>query len=231
MSRNFEKESLLFRLRLRRNLLLSMLLLGSVNFVRAQSLSPYFGFGGVRDGVGTTNNTTALCPTGLLFDGVICEPGTAISGLFGVVGADFMFRTHLGINGEYLFRFSRAPFLPNAGLDFRPSFYDLNALYQPFSSKRIVPFLEGGIGLAKVSLYFNPQACVISTPCTDQSSALGSSNHFQLHGAGGVKVYIKGNIFVKPEFDLRWVRGLNQEFARSWVWGYTVGVGYTFGKR
>jgi len=219
------------KLTLRTVLLLSTMLLGSVSFVRAQRLSPYFAFGSLRDSVGTTNNTTAVCPTGSLFDGVICEAGPAMNGLFGVIGVDYMFKKHLGINGEYAFRFSRAPFLPDAGLTFRPSFYDVNALYQPFSSKRIVPLLVGGLGIAKVSLYFNPQACA-TTPCTDSSSSVfGSPNHFQLHGAGGAKVYIKGNIFVKPQFELHWVRGLNKEFNHDWVWGYTVGVGYTFGQR
>lgn len=212
-------------------LLLSTLLLGSVNFVRAQNVSPYFGLGSARDGVGTTNNSTAVCPAGLLFDGVICEPGPTMGGLFGVVGADFMFRPHLGVNAEYSFRFAQSPFLPLAGLNFRPSFYDLNAVYQPFSGKRrIVPILEGGIGIAKVSLYFNQQACV-ATNCTNSSSIFGSSNHFQLHGAAGVKIYVKGRLFIKPQFDLHWARQLNQEFARNTVPEYTVAVGYTFGGR
>jgi hypothetical protein len=90
----------LSKLMVRSILLLSTLLLGSANFVRAQRLSPYFGLGTARDSVGTTNTSTIVCPTGQLFDGLICEPGPKLGGLFGVVGVDFMFKPHLGVNGE-----------------------------------------------------------------------------------------------------------------------------------
>jgi hypothetical protein len=223
-----KKESFLSKLTLRTILLLSiLLLLGSVNFVRAQRVSPYFGLGTARDRAGTTNN---VCPAGQLFDGLLCEAGPTMGGLFGVVGVDFMFKKHLGINGEYAFRFARAPFLAGDGLKMRPAFYDLNALWQPISGRRIAPFLEGGIGGARVFLY-STGASITGVAGTSGFPAGSDTSHFQLHFAAGLKVYIKGNLFIKPQFDLHYARHLTDQFGRNVVVQFMGSVGYTFGGR
>jgi len=155
--------------------------------------------------------------------------GTATNGVF---GADYMLREHLGFNAEYAFRFAQASYLPEAGLNARPAFYDFNAVYQPGPShSRIVPALTGGVGGAKVSLYFNQQACAISNVCNSQSQFIGSANHFQVHGAVGVKIYVTPALFIKPQFDAHYVHNLDQQYERNFVPMYTVSVGYTFGRR
>jgi hypothetical protein len=218
----------LSKLALRRVLLLSILLWGSADLARAQGLriSPYFGFGGEKDRVGTTSNSTITCPTGQLFDGLICENGPAMGGLFGEAGVDVMFRPKLGVSAEYAWRFSRAAFLPADSLDFRPSFYDVNALWQPFG-KRVAPVLEGGFGEAKISLYSTGTPI---TGVTNRSSfsAGSDTNHFQLHGAIGLKFYLRGNLFFKPEFDLHYVTKFTDQFGRNLVIGYMIQVGYSF---
>ena len=206
-----------------------MLLLGSVNFLGAQTVSPYVGVGSARDRAGTS--TAQGCPTGELFDGQFCEAGPAMGGLFGVFGVDFMFKRHLGVSGEYAFHFARASYLPSDGLSMRPSFYDLNVLWQPVSGKRIVPYLEGGIGGARVALYFNQAA---SNPGFTNTSSLPTGTnptYFQLHGAAGLKFYIRGNLFIKGPLDLHYVRRLNNQFGRNLVVQYTGSLGYTFGGR
>ncbi|PYU26592.1 MAG: hypothetical protein DMG32_09720 [Acidobacteria bacterium] len=65
-------KSFLSKLTIRTIPLLSILLLGSVDF-RAQSVSAYFGAGTARDRVGTS--TAQGCPAGQLFDGLVCEAG------------------------------------------------------------------------------------------------------------------------------------------------------------
>ncbi len=90
---------------------LFLLLLANVHPASAQGVDAYFGVGTAWDKAGTTNNSTNSCPTGNLFDDFTgnCEPGPTIGGVFGVFGADFMFRPHLGVNGEYNFLVSRRP--------------------------------------------------------------------------------------------------------------------------
>jgi hypothetical protein len=219
-------------------LLLSTLLFGSVGSVRAQGVSPYFGLGSATDSAGRPINqfdgTGAPCPAGQFSDVPFaggCEPGGTIGGVFGVFGVDFMLKAHLGFNGEYAFRFAQANFLPNAGLKMRPGFYDFNVVYQPLSGKRIVPVVEGGIGGARMALYVTTPCSIANINCTYNQPAGINANHFQVHGAVGVKLYVKGNIFIKPQFDIHYVTHLTDQFGRDWVPEYTVAVGYTFGER
>jgi hypothetical protein len=208
-------------------LVIALLLLGSVNRAGAQRVSAYFGLGSAKDNAGT-NNT---CPTGQLFDGLVCENGPKLGGLFGTFGVDYMFKPHLGVNGEYSFKFKQAPFLAGDSLNMRPAFYDVNALWQPVAGKSIIPVLEGGFGAARLGLHFTDSSPI--TGVTDLSSfpAGAKTNRFQLHGGIGAKIYVKGNLFVKPQFDLRYVFHFTDAFGRNLVLQYSGSVGYTFGGR
>jgi hypothetical protein len=220
----------LFKLTIRTTLLLLIVLLASVNYASAQGFSAYFGLGSATDSART--DLIHACPLHQIFDDInaACEPAPTMGGVFGVFGADLMINPHLGVNGEYAFRFAQANYLPLAGIKDRPAFYDFNAVYQPITLRgRIVPVIEGGLGGAKVSLYFSQTGCVTSI-CQTQSVKFASANHFQLHGAFGVKFYFKGNLFVKPQFDLHWVHNLDQQFGRNVVPQYTIAIGYSFGE-
>ena len=210
-------------------LLLLTLLLGNLNDVHGQGVSPYFGLGTGTNSAGTSTG----CPPGRLFDSFneACEPSPTIGGLFGIFGVDFMILPHLGVNGEYAFRFAQANYLPLAGLKFRPAFYDFNAVWEPFSFfERIVPVVEGGFGDARIALYQTRTVSVTGITSTTTSGA-GAANHFQEHFAVGVKLYITSALFIKPQFDFHYVPHLTDQFGREWVPQYTVSVGYTFGRR
>jgi hypothetical protein len=153
-----------------------------------------------------------------------------MGGVFGVFGVDFMWKPHLGFNGEYAFRFAQTDYLPAAGLKYRPAFYDFNVVYEPVPGKRIVPVVEGGIGGARVALYVTQTTSITGITTTFSQPAGLNANHFQVHAALGVKLYVHGNIFVKPQFDFHYVPHLTDQFGRDWVPQYTVSVGYTFGE-
>ena len=227
--------------------ILLLALMGSATLIRAQGVSPYFGLGTAMDSAGTSVNQTVVDPftgattvvtcttKGFLFDDFTgnCEPGPTIGGVFGVFGVDFMWKPHFGINGEYAFRFAQADYLPAAFLKYRPGFYDFNAVWEPISGsdKRIVPEVEGGIGGARIVLY-QVQSFSLTGIASNISFPVGlNANHFQVHGALGVKLYVKGNIFIKPQFDIHYVTHLTDQFGRNWVPQFTAAVGYTFGER
>ena len=213
-------------------LLLSLLLLGSVD-VRAQGVSPYFGLGSAVNKAGTTVSTPVTCPPGQLFDSITdnCESGPTMGGVFGIFGVDFMFSPHLGVNGEYAFRFAQANYLPLAGLKMRPAFYDFNVVWEPISGTRIIPVLEGGIGGARVALYVSQTTTITGISGTSSYPAGLNANHFQGHAAVGLKLYVRPSLFIKPQFDFHYVTHLTDQFGRDWVPQYTVSVGYTFGER
>lgn len=215
--------------------LLLVLLLAGAKQAGAQGVSAYFGLGSAFDSAGTSaaTSTTPACPPQQIFDPFTgasgqCETAPTMGGVFGVFGADFMINRHLGVNGEYSFRFAQANYLPAASLNVRPGFYDFNAVYQPTSGdKRVVPVLEGGIGGAKLSFYVSQQAGSLFT----QSQFYTSSNHFQVHGAVGVKLYVKSDIFIKPQFDIHYVPNLTDQYGRDTVPEFTISIGYTFGRQ
>ena len=205
--------------------LLILILLSGVKQASAQGVSAYFGLGSAFDSAATQSG----CPTGQITDPFVggCASVNSMGGVFGVFGADFMIKPHLGINGEYSFRFAQSSYMPSEQLNIRPSFYDFNAVYQPSSGdKRIVPVLEAGIGGAKMSFYVSQSAGTLF----NQSQFLVSSNHFQVHAAAGVKLYVKSDIFIKPQFDFHWVNNLTDQYGRTTVPGFTVSIGYTFGR-
>jgi hypothetical protein len=211
--------------------LLVLFLLAGIKQANAQGVSAYFGLGSATD----SPATSAGCPSQQISDPfsvlnppASCVPAASMGGVFGVFGADFMIKPHLGINGEYSFRFAQANYLPNDGLNVRPAFYDFNVVYQPTSGdKRIVPVLEGGIGGAKLSFYITQQGGTVF----NQSQLFVTSNHFQVHGAVGVKLYVKSDVFIKPQFDIHWVDNLTDQYGRNAVPEYTISVGYTFGRQ
>jgi hypothetical protein len=210
--------------------LLGLFLLAGVPRANAQGVSAYFGLGSAFDSAATSSGCPSQQisdPFNVLGPPASCVPGPTMGGVFGLFGADFMIKPHLGVNGEYAFRFTQAAYLPNEGLNVRPGFYDFNAVYQPSSGdKRIVPVLEAGIGGAKLSYYISQQAGSLFT----QSQYYTSSNHFQVHAAVGVKLYVHSDIFIKPQFDLHYVPNLTDQYGRNFVPQVTVSIGYTFGR-
>ncbi len=213
------------------SLFLFFILFVSVKQASAQGISAYFGLGSATDSPATSPGCSSqqisdpFNPSG---PPTSCVPAQSMGGVFGVFGADFMIKPHFGINGEYSGRFAQANYLPNEGLNVRPAFYDFNAVYQPTSGdKRIVPVLEGGIGGAKLSFYVSQQAGSLF----NQSQFFVSSNHFQVHGAAGVKLYVKSDIFIKPQIDVRWVDNLTDQYGRTFVPEYSLSIGYTFGRQ
>ncbi len=222
----------MFKLTIRTIPLLFLLFWLHVKPASAQGMSAYFGLGTATDSAATSPG----CAPHFILDELqptpTCEPAPTMGGVFGVIGVDFMITQHFGVNVQDAFRFAQASYLPAVGIKARPTFYDFNAIYHPFSAgKRIVPILEGGIGGSKVSLYFTQQTCATVSVCSTQSGFFASANHFQVHGAFGVKLYVTPSVFIKPQVDAHWVRNMNQQYGRNFVPQYTVAVGYTFGER
>ena len=199
--------------------MLLILLFGGVGLASAQGVSAYFGLGGATDK-----------SNGQRVDPPLPDIGPGMGGVFGKFGADFMFRPQFGVGGEYTFRFAQMDYAPSEGVKLRPTFYDFNAIYHPIPNRKVVPEFQGGIGGADMKFYLSGQSCVTVSSCSTQSQYLQSSNHFQIHLSAGVRVYVRGGLYVRPQVDVHWVHNFN-EFGSGWVPEYGAVVGYTFGGR
>jgi hypothetical protein len=152
-----------------------------------------------------------------------------LDGVFGKIGADILLTPHFGVNGETDFRFSQAGY---AGLNYRPTFYDFNGVWLPFGDrfKRIVPEVEGGLGGMNIKFYYPSSYCDQFAGCSSSNQYIESSNHFQLHMAVGVRIYVTEHLFIRPQVDAHWVNNLYQ-FGSNWVPEYGAAVGWSFGSR
>lgn len=151
----------------------------------------------------------------------------SMHGAFGKISGDLMLTHGLGVGAEYSFRFSQGPY---AGINYRPSFYDVNAVFAPtLHSKRIQPEFQGGLGGMNIRFYQNSSSCNSFTGCNTSSNFLAGSNHFQVHGLAAVRLYVTPRVFLRPEVDVHWVNNLFQ-FGSNFVPQYGVSLGYSFGR-
>jgi Outer membrane protein beta-barrel domain len=205
-------------------ILLAFSVFGVTQARAQQAVNVFFGMGSATD---------KATPIPLTLGGTDF-PRSSMGGVFGSFGGDVMFTPSLGFGGEYAFRFAQADYVVGAGLKARPAFYDFNVVYQPMSSRHIVPVLQAGLGGARVNYYLDQQICSALSGCSSSSTLVDQASHFQFHLSAGVKLYVHGNIFVRPQFDAHWIKGFNSAnapvYGNNWVPQYTVAIGYTFGR-
>ena len=198
-------------------LTLLLLLVGSTQLAKAQSASVYFG-------LGTAVDSSNGQPIDTFGNGTLYNT-PRMGGLFETVGGDFMFRPHFGVGFETSLR-TQSNY---AGLNYRPLLYDFNAIYQPLSSGMVIPEFQAGLGGMNLRYYENQSYCDSFGGCSNSNYYVESSNHFQVHFSGGVRFYVKGGIFIRPQVDVHVVNNLFQ-FGSNVVPEYSAAIGYTFGR-
>lgn len=168
----------------------------------------------VAFGVGTLTAPSASSASGNH------QPVSLTGGAYPVFSANLLLTRQFGVSGELAWRGSRnlyAGFQP-----YRPLFYDFNGLYAPKLGKSATAELSAGIGWESLRFYQGTIVCSAIT-CTD----FVSSNHFMGHFGAGLRYYLRGHFFVRPEADLYLVRN-NQEFSSPRATRFGVSLGYTF---
>lgn len=199
-------------------LLVSAILISPV-FTTAQSISAYFGGGSATaPSVGSINTLGA----GTFYQ------APSMSGFFETFGADVIFFHNLGVGVELSTRNGRAPY---AGLTYHPSFYDANLVYRPRTlAHRIAPEIQAGFGESDLNFYYTSTICYkLPQGCSGVNTEAFSANNNQIHAAFGARFYAYRGLFVRPQFDFRYVQGnFTTYFGRSWVPQYSVAIGYTY---
>lgn len=136
---------------------------------------------------------------------------------------DYLFWHGFGVGGQIAWRASQT--LWGGQLPYRPIFYDINGVYAPRINKYAGVELQGGLGAESVRFYTGQTTCSYFTGCSNYQS----TNHFMGHFGGGIKLYPKGNFFVRPEAHVYFVRN-NFEFSGPRVTRYGMSIGYTWGE-
>jgi hypothetical protein len=148
-----------------------------------------------------------------------------MTGLFADAGGGLMLTNHFGAGAQFSWRAGQGNY---AGVNYRPLFYDFNAIWQPVKTKRVVPEIQAGLGGVRVGFNANAQTCSPLTGCSTVNVGSESSSHFQTHMSVAVRLYATPHIFFRPAIDAHWVNDFFQ-FGSNWVPEYSLGVGYSFG--
>jgi hypothetical protein len=150
---------------------------------------------------------------------VTFTPQSIGGGAYPTFSADYLFLHNFGIGGQVSWRASRNLYL--GFQPYRPIFYDVDAVFAPPLGKHAAAELSAGIGAESVRFYQPYYTCGF-TGCTDYTS----SNHFMGHFGGGLRIYVKGGFFVRPEAHVYLVHN-NVEFSGSRAASFGLSIGYT----
>lgn len=141
-------------------------------------------------------------------------------GAYPTFSADYLFKHHFGVGGEISWRASQAVF--QGFQPYRPLFYDFNGIWAPRISNRVSPELMAGLGAESLRIYQQFTTCSF-TSCTNYTS----TNHFMGHFGAGLRLYVHGNAFIRPEAHLYLIHN-NFEFAGPRANSFGVSLGYSF---
>jgi Outer membrane protein beta-barrel domain len=215
--------------RINRYLSISFLLLFGIPLAaRAQSFDVGMGFGTNHDGsngggIDNASSETAFGPCTPGTGDSDCETNPALNNFSLSFGGDFMATKHFGAGFEAVFQPAQENYGP---LTYRQTFYDFNAIYAPINEKRVSLKIEGGAGGAKTSVYVP-----VSVPLGSENELFSENDHFAVHASVGVQIYVTEHIFIRPQFDYRFVPNFTEEFGSDSVTGGSVWIGYSFGDR
>jgi Outer membrane protein beta-barrel domain len=212
-----------------RYLFVLSLLLFWIPLADAQTSGDFnIGFGTAHvksNGAGIDNTSFTSCTPGT---DSFCQSTPGLNGFLLGFGGDVMLSKLFGVGGEISFQPSRGNYGP---LQFRQMFYDFNGIFAPVNKKRVALKLMGGIGGAKTGFTYHATSCVGTAICTSSDQSVGSANHFQLHAGAGVEIYLTEHLFIRPQFDLRYIPNFTDQFGSNVVPGGMFWIGFRTGGR
>jgi Outer membrane protein beta-barrel domain len=200
---------------LRKSALLAPILacLSFAPFAAAQQADAMFGFGTLLSS-GTTS-----C-SGLAGSCIAPEKG----GFYPSISGDVVFHKRVGFNFEAAWRGGQGDYA-GLGQPYRPILFAFNGLYQPRLSKKAGLDLMGGIGWQTTRFYgFQP-----TSNCVNFGACYTSNNHFLVDVGGGLRYYVWGHVFVRPEAHFYHILNNTDVFSNNNVVRVGASIGYTIG--
>lgn len=145
-------------------------------------------------------------------------------GLYMNIGADVIFHRRIGFGFDSTWRAGQGDF-GGLGQPYRPIIFDFNGVYQPRLSKKAGLDLMGGIGWQTTRFYgFTP-----TTSCEVFNACYTSSNHFLLDAGAGIRYYVWGHVFLRPEVRYFHVINNTDFFSSGHLVHVGASIGYTIG--
>jgi hypothetical protein len=147
------------------------------------------------------------------------------------LGADIIFKNRLGAAFDVNWKASQGSIGGPGGQPYRPLLFTFNGVFQPRLSKKAGIDLFGGIGWQSTRFYgYQP-----TSSCVYFGACYTSSNHVLVDIGGGIRYYVWGHVFLRPEVRLFHV--LNNTDTSANGFGFSsnnvirvgASIGYTIG--
>ncbi|MFZ0863409.1 MAG: hypothetical protein ABR881_23085 [Candidatus Sulfotelmatobacter sp.] len=183
------------------------------NVASAQQGDAMIGFGTVL------SPGAAECGASTSFNFTCPEKG----GLYMNLGADVIFHRRMGFGFDAAWRAGQG--LYGGVQPYRPILFDFNGVYQPRLSKKVGADLMGGIGWQSTRFYgYQP-----TSNCLYFGACYQSSNHFLVDVGGGLRYYVWGHVFVRPEAHYYRIFNNTVDFTSGNIIRVGASIGYTIG--
>jgi hypothetical protein len=183
------------------------------SFAQAQQADAMFGGGTIL----ASGSTSCPATGGFCF---VPEKG----GFYPSLSADVIFHKRIGFGFETAWRGSQGDYA-GLGIPYRPIMFDFNGVYQPKINKKAGLDLMGGIGWQTTRFYgYQP-----TSNCVYFGACYVSSNHFLVHVGGGIRYYIWGHVFLRPEAHYYHIVNNTADFSNNNVIRVGASIGYTIG--
>jgi len=164
---------------------------------------------------------SACAPANSSAYGITCpEKG----GVYPNISADVIFHRRIGFGFDAVWRGGQGNFA-GLGAPYRPILYDFNAVFQPKITKKVGLDLMGGIGWQSTRFYgYQP-----TFSCYALNACYNSNNHFLVDVGGGLRYYVWGHVFVRPEAHVYHILNNSDVFTSGNVVRVGASIGYTIG--
>jgi hypothetical protein len=148
------------------------------------------------------------------------SPVSITGGAYPGFSGDVLFFHNAGIGAEVFWKASQVDYA-GQGFNYRPLFWNVNAVYSPKLASHAYLELVGGIGAQSTRFYVGTTCGIYN--CSNYQSI----NHFDADFGGGIKLYPRGGFFIRPEARFYIVNN-NLEFSSNHTTRYGISIGYTF---
>jgi hypothetical protein len=145
-------------------------------------------------------------------------------GLYINLGADVIFHKRMGFGFDAAWRASQGNY-GGLGIPYKPLLFDFNGVYQPKLSKKAGLDLMAGIGWQSTRYY----GLVNTFACFQLGQCYQSSNHFLVDLGAGVRYYVWGHVFVRPEARYYRIFNNSADFTSGNILRVGASIGYTIG--
>jgi hypothetical protein len=161
--------------------------------------------------------------------GVICPQK---GGFYLNIGADVIFHKRLGAAFDVNWKASQGQIGGPGGQPYRPIQFAFNGIYQPRLTKKVGLDVLGGIGWQSTRFYSYQN----TTSCLYFGACYNSSNHFLIDAGAGLRYYVWGHMFLRPEVRYYYILN-NTDTSGSTGFGFSsnnvfrvgASIGYTIG--